>query len=217
MKKKFLILIIGVVLLASLGGIGTYAFFSTGVTNTGNTFTSGTMTAAVANNGPFSSGISGTWVSPANWKPGDSLTATLQFTNTGTIDAHTIYLMFGNGQHTYMGTTDVNLMEKIIVTDYHYRFNDRVSPNRAADFAEALHSGNDILTLADLYNLEPGDYAISTEDAVDGVILAAGNQKDFDLVMTLQFDPLAGDEYQGATCSFDMGARVDQNSLPVGP
>ena len=60
----------------------------------------------------------------------------------------------------------------------------------------------------------PNSYAFYTEDDVsgDGITLAAGDHKDYALTMALQFDPTASNDYQGATCSFDLSARADQNS-----
>jgi len=88
MKKKMLVSLLLIGLVAALVAGGTFAYFTSVVTNTGNTFTAGTLD--IKTNTPTSAffNIGGT----SGMKPGDSGSATLTLTNSGTIAASNVAL-----------------------------------------------------------------------------------------------------------------------------
>lgn len=100
MKKRFFLLVIGVVLICGLLGGATYAYFSDQATNSNNTFTAGTLDINVDRNlgdpipGPMfytvrsdGSFSDPTWPDHATglWYPSREETRQLIVTNTGTI------------------------------------------------------------------------------------------------------------------------------------
>lgn len=134
-------------------------------------------------------------------------------TNLGTVNSNHVY--FGFNSPTYSGGTgSVNLMQKIIVTNLQERFNGYTTPDQSATLANQLHSGNSVLTLADLVNFMPSGYGFYSWDDKSGdtIILQAGNKQDYDISFTFQFDPNAGNEYQGATAGFVLNMNATQNS-----
>ena len=217
MKKKLLVMILGVVLIAAMIGGGTYAYFSSQVTNSANTFTAGTLTAQIDNNGAWGSSASGIWSSPEYWVPGQSVNAKVSLTNTGTIDANHVYFMFGNG------TGDLSMMNDILVTGLTERFGSYNEPDEVASLtASIISNGGHLarpdgkLCLADLYNFMPNGYGYYTWNPLGGPTLMAGNHQDYDFIMTLEFDPNTDNPYPGHTWGFDFTSRVDQNSPTAG-
>ena len=84
MSRKFLIALLGVLLVAALAGAGTFAYFSDTETSSGNTFTAGTLDLAVGDENPNNSPD----FTIGDVKPGDSGTITYTLTNIGTIDGY---------------------------------------------------------------------------------------------------------------------------------
>ncbi len=94
MKKKLLAIIPAGVMAASLliGG-ATYALFTDSATNTGNTFTAGTLTMSTSRDdipmaGPmfYTNDNTNGWSGTGLWAPGDSHTRGLFVRNTGSLD-----------------------------------------------------------------------------------------------------------------------------------
>lgn len=96
--KRYLVLLAAVGLVAAaLGGAGTFASFNAEVTNSGNTFQTGSLVLSDkvnTNSACFSSGVGntnnvndcGTIFGTANWQPGDAnLTEQLTLKNTGNL------------------------------------------------------------------------------------------------------------------------------------
>ncbi|MGB9793091.1 MAG: hypothetical protein ACPLTR_11055, partial [Thermacetogeniaceae bacterium] len=71
-----------------------------------------------------------------------------------------------------------------------------------------------VLTLAEFAGWANGWFGYYTYDdqSGDGIVLAPGDQRDYDLILTFTFDPNAGNEYQGDTYSFGIVANATQNS-----
>ncbi|MGB9793119.1 MAG: TasA family protein, partial [Thermacetogeniaceae bacterium] len=133
MKKKMLAVMVGLLMVAALVGAGTFAYFSDTEASTDNTFTAGTLDMALSNDGVFggSGSVTGTWVSPANWAPGQSVTATLHFTNKGSVASPHIYFKFVNLAANGNGDGS-NLAERIIVSELKERFNGVTTGDQAA-------------------------------------------------------------------------------------
>lgn len=213
LNKKMLlsVLIIGVV--ATAAGAGTWAAFSdTGYTR-GNTFTAGTLDMFLTDDDETEqNSVSATWKSPAAFKPGDEFEKTLHFTNKGTVDAHHIYFYLENVQNNDRGDGS-NLMDAIVITSITERFNDVTTTNYASTIENAVGDGDGELTLAEFCNWGPGYYTYDDQnDASDDIVIAGGDQDDYDFILKFKFKEEAGNEYQGDSCSFDIKATATQNS-----
>lgn len=210
LKKKILASLSSVLLVAALVGGATFAEFSSTADSTKNTFTAGTLDLKVANNlfDTFSKNAVGTWVSPAGWAPGDTATGTLQFTNDGTINSKHVYFNFTN-----LTASTTNLAKAILVTDINERFNGVNTGNQVTNIAAQVGDGVMPLTLAEL---ESSAYYTWDDKSGDGIILSANGQKDYALNFTFQFDPNAGNEYQGTSTGFTLAANATQNSPTEG-
>lgn len=212
--KKMLIATMALALVAVLMGVGVRAYFSDVESSTANTFTSGTLAIELEGGADNGDSVIGTWTTPLNWKPGESIEAALKFNNKGTVDAKHIWFMFSNLQHS--GTA--NLMNAIIVS-VKERFNSVTTADQAPTLEADLHSrgaanGDGKLTLAEFAGWMTGNYGYYTWDdqSGDGIVLAAGIQWDYDLILGFKFDENAGNEYQGCSCSFDLTCKATQNS-----
>jgi len=214
--KKILLSVVTIGVVGAIAAGATSAYFSDTETSTGNTFTAGTLDLKLANNDDttFANGTIGTWVSPTNWAPGESLTSTIHMTNVGSVDSHHVYFGFYNPTHT----GSVNLMDKIIITSVVERFNSHTTANQAAALAGQIGDHVAPLTLAEMVNFMPNGYGFYSWDdqSGDNVILAGGDQKDYDITFAMQFDPNAGNEYQGLTAGFNFNMNATQNSPTEG-
>jgi spore coat-associated protein N len=234
METKVLMSIVAIGVAGLMMGAGTFAYFSDTATSKQNTFTAGTLDIELAdddesfpgnpNNDNGDDAIA-TWVSPNGWAPGDEVTATLRFTNPGSIDIQQMVLNFnvinrdGNGDGSHLD-------DKIIITEWKehftnteggddWTFNDLAMVERLIDTAD--DDGN--LTLAELESCTkfhiwdvPGPV---TEDASwqsgDDVLLKGGNHKDYKLELTFKFAEDAGNEYQGDSCTLEIVCDGTQN------
>lgn len=198
---------------------GTFAYFSDTETSTANTFTSGTLDMVLSGGTQSVDSVIGTWVSPANWLPGQSFSATLQFTNVGSIDSHHIWFKFYNSQHNGNGDGS-NLMDVIIVNNLQERFNGKTTGNQAAKIGNAIGNKDGVLTLRELTDFMNGAFGYYTEDdqnrPLDDNVIGAGNLWDYDFILGFTFAATAGNEYQGDSCSFDMEVQATQNSDTTG-
>lgn len=217
--KKLFILTIALVLLAAAAGAGTLAYFSDTETSQENTFTSGTFDIALSNSNVFGSddSVTATWVSPSNWAPGEKVNATLHFKNDGTIPASHIYFKFFNLTHDGKGDGS-NLMDAILVTNIQERFNDVTTGNQVANIAAAVGDHHTPLTLAEFAGFANNWFGYYTVDdkSGDGKVLGGNGAADYDLILEFTFNPDAGNEYQGDTCSFGMEVNATQNSPTEG-
>lgn len=213
--KKLALLTIAVVVMCAMIGAGTFAYFTSTQSVEPTTFTSGTLNMALSNNSVFGSSddVTGTWVSPANWKPGQSISGTLHFTNTGSVDAHHIYFMCQNAKNNGNGDGS-NIMDKIIITNLQERFDGTTTDNQAAALAAQVGNHDSVLTLAEFVGQANGWYGFYTYDNISGNddVIAAGDKGDYDLIFEFTFDPNADNAYQGDTCSFELGCKATQNS-----
>src|SRR5665647_1959456 len=84
-NKRILLSVLFICCVGVVVGNATLASFNDVKTSTANTFTTGTLTMAIANTGNYGDTATGTWVSPTNFKPGEKFFATLKFTDTGSV------------------------------------------------------------------------------------------------------------------------------------
>jgi predicted ribosomally synthesized peptide with SipW-like signal peptide len=209
MNKKILASIFVIGMLALAMGYGTYSYFTSTKSSTGNTFTAGTLNLQLSNdNVNWYNGVTATWASPSNWAPGDNVTNTIHLRNTGSVAAEAVYAWWNN-------LVDPDGLSNVIEVTW---WSDSTWPsyNCVPDFLvyDSNHDGS--LTLAELvYGLshyngvktpDPNQarfYADFTESYEHPVLTAnAGNV--FWLNMTYHFMETAGNEYQGKSASFDL-------------
>lgn len=215
MKKRLMLGTMMIVLVCALVGGATFAYFSDTATNTGNTFTAGTLNMVMSDdNETDQDNLTATWVSPTNWAPGQEVTGTIAFKNTGSIKAQHIYFGFYNLLSNGQGD-GTNLMDKIIVTNLTEKFNNTTVPNAVAAVEQQVGNKDGILTLRELAGFHTGADGYYTWDnkSGDGTLLAANSAiSDYSLSFTFQFDPGAQNEYQRDTAGFTFKARATQNS-----
>jgi len=109
--KKILGLTIGALLIISMAGTGTWAYFSDTETSSGNTFTAGTLDLKVSNDGnTYADGVTSTW-GGTNCKPGDSWSGTVTLKNSGSVTANHVEIKFANT------VTEVATPAEILGTD----------------------------------------------------------------------------------------------------
>ncbi|MFC1897775.1 TasA family protein [Chloroflexota bacterium] len=89
MMKKILGLTIAFMLLISMGGIGTWAYFQDTETSTGNVLTAGTLDLKTDN----VDGVTQTLYT-SNLKPGDDTSGSITLKNTGSVAGSTLDLVF---------------------------------------------------------------------------------------------------------------------------
>jgi spore coat-associated protein N len=203
--------VIAIVVAAAVGG--TYAYFSSTATSTANTFSAGTLDVQVSNdNSTWAKGVSGTWVSPVGWAPGQTTNGTIHMTNVGTVNSNHVYFGFNSPTHSG-GTGGVDLMDKIVVTNLQERFNNVTTLDQTATLAAQVGNKDNVLTLKELVDFSSGYGYYSWDDkSNDGIILQAGNQKDYDISFTFKFLDDAGNDYQGASAGFVVNMNATQNS-----
>jgi len=209
--KKILFIVMACVLCIGLVG-GAFAYFTANASAAPNTFNSGTLVLDLSNASQPGPSVTDTWTSPANWAPGQSVTASLTASNTGSIPVDQMYFGFENLTNAGPNETGSdNLMNEIIVTSLTETFDGVTTSNEAS----SLFGGT--LTLAQLCDFDTGTYGYYTYNPSNtAVLLAPGDKKDYSLNLVLTFDPTAGNDYQGASCGFDMMCRADQMSPTAG-
>jgi predicted ribosomally synthesized peptide with SipW-like signal peptide len=211
--KKLLFVLMAVVLCLGLVG-GAFAYFSDTGKSEGNTFTAGTLDLALEGSSWYDN-VGAKWTSPASWAPGDKTSGTLNMRNFGTVDIGWIGIKPVNLQVT-AGPTDYP--EKIIVNGFsmHDSWTGKDigtgNPENFADFMATwgIWGTTAPLTLAEFAS---GTYYFYTEPT-DWLLKALQNGTT-SLTIEFQFDPDAGNTYQGAVCSFDLQVVVVQNGAPM--
>jgi len=211
MNKKIIfasIFVIGMLALAM--GYGTYSYFTSTKSSTGNIFTSGTLNLQLSNdNVNWYDGVTTTWASPSGWAPGDEVTSSIYLRNTGSVAAEAVYAYWNN-------LVDPGGLSNVInvtwLSDTTWIDHNSIEPFVTA--YDANHDGS--LTLAELvYGLshfnsaatpDPNQarfYADSDESYTHPVLTAnAGNV--FEIKMKYKFMETAGNEYQGKSATFDL-------------
>lgn len=210
LKRKVITSLMTIGLVSSLVGGATFAEFSSQQNATSNSFTAGTLSIQISKDGTNfgSDGVSGTWVSPSNWAPGQTVDGTISLTNTGSVNAQHIYFGLRNLSHSG-GTGSVDLMDKIIVKSIKEKFNGVETAEQVQNIASQVGNRDTTLTLKELAS---SDYYTWDDQSSDNITLQAGDKKDYALSFQFQFDPNAGNEYQDAKASFDINANATQNS-----
>ena len=189
--KKILGLTIAFMLLISMGGIGTWAYFQDTETSTGNVFAAGTLDLKTDD----VDGVTQTLYA-SNLKPGDSVSGSITLKNTGSVAGSTLDLAF-----TY-GESDS-------------------SPNPADMSADAtaavievttLNYGIDDLLLLDISDYQSNGYTdiedLKNADLAGQTGIDASATKDF--TITVQFWGDAGHDFQSDGINITMTFTLNQ-------
>jgi predicted ribosomally synthesized peptide with SipW-like signal peptide len=211
MDKKIIfasIFVIGMLALAM--GYGTYSYFTSTKSSTGNIFTTGTLNLQLSNdNVNWYDGVTATWASPSGWAPNGNVTSSIYLRNTGSVAAEAVYACWNN-------LVDTSGLSNVIEVTWLSDTTD-IGTNSIGPFVTAYDANADgKLSLAELvYGLsfwngpktpDPNQarfYADFDESYTTPVLQAnAGNV--FEIKMTYHFMETAGNEYQGKSASFDL-------------
>jgi predicted ribosomally synthesized peptide with SipW-like signal peptide len=223
MNKKILASIFVIGMLALAMGYGTYSYFSSTKTSTGNTFTAGTLTLQLSNDyANWHDGVTATWASPSGWAPGQSFTNTLYLWNKGSVDAKAVYEDWTNlndpdGLSNYINVTEIS-------DSIPWGGSGAYGTNYVGNFiavADQNHDGN--LSLAELASWgdwkttssspHPWDIRVTySDDPTVGNALPAGQTLGLRFTFTLM--DITPDTMQGKSCTIDLKVMASQNVLP---
>jgi predicted ribosomally synthesized peptide with SipW-like signal peptide len=214
--KRALTGILLIVSVAMLAGAGTYAYFSSTRTSTGNTFTAGTLNLKLSNSslGPWSDGVTGIWTL-SNMMPGDeTATASVFFKNFGSVASSTMEITcsYTVTEETPRAQSDTDpntdqhpdeMAKHMIITTMIYR-NDHVNINCSTGYDSYSKQTKDEWKVNDAN----GDGKISLyELKLDPLVLPSPDtqpNKITQLDMSIKFDENAGNDFQGDTFDLTM-------------
>ena len=206
------LLVIGAV--AAVIGGATTAYFSSSET-VGVSSNAGTMDLQVSKDGGtiWHDGNTMTWSTPASWAPGDTATLIVDVRNVGSSGA----LMLGVGGENLGGT--LGLVDVIHITEFdatEYGYGDWMGSPVDPYWADVFGDGDLPLTLREFVESPYSgkffeDWPPLTTDYLDP---NASDVKRFKI--SFEFDPTAGNEYQGATASFDLKFTITDDPTLLG-
>jgi predicted ribosomally synthesized peptide with SipW-like signal peptide len=214
MNKKILASIFVIGILALAMGYGTYSYFSSTKTSTGNTFTAGILSM---------SEVTTTFSCPSGWAPGDSFTATWDLTNNGNIDIKYLAVDI----HNYGGTADLASVIEVtefkecipgydwinnLGTEQHYQtlVGDYQSPLTLKELMQSYWGGEPASGGDRTKQDEFGGWVRKTSDWITGsgyditpgpAIRVGGT---YELKLTFKLMESADNAYQGATVHMDI-------------
>lgn len=216
MNKKILASVFIIALLALGLGYGTYSYFSDIAKSTGNTFTAGTLDIQLWGSS-WQDDVVGTWVSPTNWAPGESLEATLYMKNFGSIGVTHIGVKVDNLGGT--GLADAVLLTKFVYTEYWDYGADTPGTTRqeyditgwVISLIDANTDGkgslSEFITWCETYSLK---FFEGPWESGEPYLKPNGANEQY-LILGFTFDPDAENEYQGLTASFDLAILAAQS------
>jgi len=207
MNKKVLT-IIGLVALVAILATGAFAYFSSETTNTGN-ISAGTLTLKVAGGDsvPCSGfGDSTTVWSMANMAPGEYLDGYLCMKNIGTVDAKqvTFEWVYDDAlrplaDHIFI----TSIYDSIDTTDYVSQIG-----SMCDTYAGSVVVADGKCSLTELAHLsEALPFPFDAVSDGDPFLPGGGSQW---LYIEFQFDPLAGNEFQGLGFDYDLIVTAEQ-------
>jgi len=221
-KRSILMSLLVIGAVAAVIGGATMAYFSSSET-VGVSSDAGTMDLQVSKDGgaigTWFDGNTMTWSTPAAWAPGDTATLVVTMRNVGSSGA----LMLGVGGENLGGT--LGLVDVIHITEFD---------------ATEFHGG-DYMGIPMSYWCNAGpvgskmdandDDVVTLREFVDwpysGKFWEGGHPPTADYLdpnpsdlkrvrITFEFDPAAGNEYQGATASFDLKFTITDDTTVLG-
>jgi predicted ribosomally synthesized peptide with SipW-like signal peptide len=213
MKRSILMSLLVIGAVAAVIGGATIAYFSSTETVSVSS-DAGTVDLQVSKNGgtDWWNGDTMTWSTPASWAPGDTATLVVDVRNVGSSGARMLRVGGDNLSGTG-GLVDVINITQFDATEYGYGdymgipisywegiFGDGSAPLTLREFVESAYSG------AFWEGAHP-----PTTDYLDP---NPSDVKRFKL--TFEFDPDAGNEYQGKTAGFDLKVTITDDTSVLG-
>jgi predicted ribosomally synthesized peptide with SipW-like signal peptide len=221
--KKLLFVLMACILSIGLIG-GAFAYFTDVETSTGNTFTAGTLDMQIADvdEGFFDSPVHGSWNSPVGWAPGETYTTgIIRLQNVGSIDIPFLFTTYYN--YSFTGTHDLGTVIEV-VEDWEFipgpvgGWINNIGGLQKLE--EAVGDYHAPLTLRELVDASwTGDTTwidYTTGNGYDTIpagtpaICVGGTYQSY---LVLKFQETAGNEYQGASCSFDIDFEGVQDNV----
>ncbi len=208
MKKKLLLLTLALLLVAVMVGAGTFAYFSDTETSTANAFTAGTMDLKIKDGGEFwSDGITTAEWTLSNMKPGDAKYGSVDFKNFGSVYADHMeitcdYIITdppGPESDTEENTPADKMAGEIIITIMAYSY-DTNEVNCLPQITDANENG-----VKDIYDLKACG-------GVDNLPLVQSGTQFGRLDMIVQFNPEAGNDFQGDILNLTMIFTLNQDA-----
>lgn len=220
MRKKLLLMILAVVVIAGMTGAGTWAYFTDTEGSLGNTFAAGSLELKLRDsNESWRDGVTATWTL-ANMKPGDAKYGYVDVDTVGTIPGDHLeitcdYSVTEESLRAASDTdpgTDLNpdsMARNMVITYAHYQ--DGIAD---IDFL----TGTDAVTMQtkDVWRIgdADGDGKITLcdlkADPVDDLPRPDGEQ--FTLKMWVRFSEAAGNDFQGDTFNLNVHFTLNQGA-----
>ena len=212
MKKnwKFLVTMLAIVSIALAGILSTGASWAVQTQATGNSLTAGTFNVTIGNQFVGDTGtqtVSGTWVSPANWAPGDDpVYGKIYLHNGGNVDVNVVWSGFSL-------TGDSVLADNICVTE----LADSMGQTNISDLAGFIDPIAGCVTLSKAAQaLGDGYYSNPNgNDSHSSIFIPAGGDAWVD--MTLAFRAGAGNDTIGKSAGFTWyltAQQLPKNATP---
>jgi predicted ribosomally synthesized peptide with SipW-like signal peptide len=212
-KRSILLSLLLIGAVAAVVGGATTAYFSSSET-VGVSSTAGTMDLQVSKDGGtiWYDGNTMTWSTPAGWAPGDAATLVVTMRNMGSSGA----LMLGVGGENLGGT--LGLVDVIHITEFD-----------ATEFGANDYMGAPMSYWEPIFG--DGDGTLTLREFVDspysGKFWEGAHPPTTDYLdpnpsdlkrfkITFEFDPTAGNAYQGATASFDLKFTITDDTTVLG-
>lgn len=190
------------VLLVATTVMSALAYFNSAQTTTG-TVQSGTLTLVLSKDGTNFGGNVGTPWDVSNMKPGDKVGGYLYMKNTGTIDSTQVTFEWGN---ILNDPNNLALANRIFLTKV---WDSKNTADATAAVTGIADTNNDQKTsLAELAALS-GRFGFPYDATSDVEPFLAAGQTGW-LFMEFQFDPAAGNEFQGNTMTYDLKITAEQ-------
>lgn len=213
MKQRTLLSVLMIGLVCTLAGVGTFASFRDTETSTGNTFKTGTLDVKIRDGGyPYQDDIGAVWIL-TDMKPGDeSGSRSFDFKNVGSISIDHMEI-----------TCDYSVTEETPQTEADTDPNTDLHPDRMAEnftiitleVYEDVGPAVDLLPfLDDINNNGVKDlYDLKYAGVDDVTTVPDANSESYTAVdMELEFNPNAGNDFQGDTLRLDMIFTFNQDS-----
>ncbi|MDY6916477.1 MAG: SipW-dependent-type signal peptide-containing protein [Chloroflexota bacterium] len=214
--RKILLSLLIIAVVASVAAVGiSGAWFSDTETSADNTFTAGTLDLKIAdNNEGWNDGepVTASWQSPAGWAPGETFTTgTISLYNVGSIDINYLFTTFYD--YTCTGNDLGQVIEVVEYWEYipEYDWIQNIGPTDGQNLETLVGDKTAPLTLRELVDASwEGDTTwidYCTGDGYDIVpdgtpAIPVGGT--YQVYLVLKLMETAENQYQGASCSFNI-------------
>ena len=198
----------------------TFAYFSDSSSSNDNIFSSGNFDLQVAdNNQAFGESVTASFVSPANWAPGEKFVDFICFKNNGTTDIQQVLFNLtspnaGLGAVTLDDWVYVETIELGPVTAPECLAAAGVGTQGLTDFTALFESrfGTDAPLSSLLAQIDGTNQ--TDDDLLDGTANKLATGDIMKLRVQWTFDPDATSAQEGQSVEIDLGLNATQNELP---